>query len=88
MSNSYNFIQSLNDDLEEKLPNGDFSMITADYFITKEAFNDYIGQGENVHENAPYAEDFADSIEMFLMTPGLFRWRYLNKANYLNKLLS
>lgn len=86
VSNSDLYVRNLNEDLRKKLPNGDFSKLTADYFITEPAFDDYIGQGE--HENAPYAEDFADSVEMFLINHSVFKKRYPNKANYLNKLLS
>lgn len=86
VSNSDLYVGALNGDLRKKLPNGDFSKLTADYFITKQAFEDYIGQGG--HENSPYAEDFADSVEMFLINSSIFEKRYLNKANYLNELFS
>ena len=86
VSNSDLYVRALNEDLRKKLPDGDFSKLTVDYFITEQAFDDYIGQGE--HKNSPYAEDFADSVEMFLINHSVFGKRYLNKANYLNKLLS
>ena len=74
-------------DLDNMLESAGTSKVTEDFFISRQAYLDYVYPENSGHEQAPYAEDFADTVTWFLKHNSEIKSPFIQKTIYLKELL-